>query len=415
MNDTHSDMYQNAESSCFNMEELLTILFTVLFPLYLSSQEYERFVKYGIEHGEAIRDDDKDSSSLVHGANGHVDTRMIQTNQSKRAQELLLGCAAFFDESLLQEHLLDATWLHRVCGIFHDFPMAVCIVDTTKIGLPFVYVNKAFCQLTGYHEAELLGFNLSILNGPQTEAAQLKLMHSSVRSTETVKFSISLQTKQKRPLFDLVAQKAVGSYSISAHFVKSRASHLEDLNAVDDLLIIMSYLVKAPALPVKSTGVPSWLPTQISTLGRAASNALLSPSSARSASSSGSRGNGPGGKKNNSAQNSIRSGGSGGSFVPGHLANSSGSAHSSAQNSYRSFRVGGGMGGARGSGTSVSGRRHSKGDPTTPSSARSLGAGAAPGSGGSGGPSAGRHVQVDESAVMEFSVGETTTHDSSPR
>ena len=34
---------------------------------------------------------------------------------------------------------------------------------------------------------------------------------------------------------------------------------------------------------------------------------------------------------------SIRSGGSGGSFVPGHLANSSGSAHSSAQNSYRTL------------------------------------------------------------------------------
>lgn len=251
MSDPYGDMYQNAESSCFSPEDLLTILFTILFPIYLSSHEYERFVKYGIEHGAAVRDED--STSLPYGnAGGHVDTRMIQTNQSKRAQELLLGCAAYFDESLLQEHLLDATWLQRVCAIFHDFPMAVCIVDTTKIGLPFVYVNKAFCQLTGYHEPELLGANLSILNSPQTEAAQLKLMHNSVRSTETVKFSISLQTKSKRPLFDLVAQKAVGSFSISAHFVKSRATNLEALNVSICCLIGQQKSALADPNPVLS-------------------------------------------------------------------------------------------------------------------------------------------------------------------
>lgn len=167
------------------------------------------------------------------------------------------------------------------------------------------------------------------------------------------------------------------------------------LQVVDDLLIILSYLVKAPALP-KPSGAPSWLPAQISILTKTASSALLmSPTSARSVSSNGSRGNGN--RKNNSAQNSLRSGSSAG-FVPGHIANGSGSGHSSAQNSYRSFRAGGGVSnGSRGSGTSGTtsgGRRHSKGDPTTPSSSRS----------------AGRHVQVDETAVMEFSVGETT-HD----
>lgn len=178
-------------------------------------------------------------------------------------------------------------------------------------------------------------------------------------------------------------------------------SILSPFQVVDDLLIMLSYLIKAPALP-RPSNTPSWLPSQISILGRTASSALLmSPSSARSASSSGSRGTGPGGRKNNnSAQNSVRSGGSGGSagLVPSHVAGGSGSGHSSAQNSYRSYRVG----------SIGSNRRHSKGDPTTPSSARSLGAGAS-------GPPVGRHVQVDDTAVMEFSMGETTTNASSPR
>jgi len=52
---------------------------------------------------------------------------------------------------------------------------------------------------------------------------------------------------------------------------------------VDDVLLFLSYLVKAPALPVR----PTWLPSPISILAQAASNVLLagSPSSARSQSS----------------------------------------------------------------------------------------------------------------------------------
>lgn len=52
----------------------------------------------------------------------------------------------------------------------------------------------------------------------------------------------------------------------------------------DDVLLFLSYLVKAPALPVK----PSWVPTPIAILAQAASNVLqsASPSSARSHSSS---------------------------------------------------------------------------------------------------------------------------------
>jgi len=82
----------------------------------------------------------------------------------------------------------------------------------------------------GYTQSELIGHDLSMLNGPSTEPSQLKLMQNSIRSTEMVKFSITLQSKSKKSLFDLVAQKAVGSYSISAHFVMTKSAPLEALN-----------------------------------------------------------------------------------------------------------------------------------------------------------------------------------------
>lgn len=53
---------------------------------------------------------------------------------------------------------------------------------------------------------------------------------------------------------------------------------------VDDVLLFLSYLVKAPALPVR----PTWLPSPIAIMSQAAANVLLaaSSSSARSHSSS---------------------------------------------------------------------------------------------------------------------------------
>lgn len=171
---------------------------------------------------------DEESSFNVHDSG--PDTRLFQTSQSKRLQELLLGCAAFFDETVLDENLQNSTWVHRVCTIFHDYPFALSISDTSKVGMPFVYVNKAFCTLTGFAEANLLGANMSILNGPNTELSQLSVMQSSARSTSTVKFSITFQSKQKKDLFDLVAQQAIGNYCIATHYVRSRNAPLQSLN-----------------------------------------------------------------------------------------------------------------------------------------------------------------------------------------
>jgi len=212
----YADLY-SGETGSFPQGELLIILFAIIFPIYLSSQEYERFVKYGIESGKGVQDDHSGRSlaSVSLRSSG-----MVQTNQSKRAQELLLNCAAHYDESFLQKQLAVPSWLQRVCTIFRDHTLALCITDTSRGGLPILFANNAFCAMFGYDESELIGSDLSILGGPETEMPQLKLMNGSIHSTETVKFAITLQSKMKKPLLDLVAQKAVGAFSVSTHFVK---------------------------------------------------------------------------------------------------------------------------------------------------------------------------------------------------
>ena len=234
--DAYGDLY-SGDTTGFDQEELLVLLFTIVYPIYLSSYEFERYVKYGIEHGKGAEDD---NSSRSHVTVNHHGGTAVQDSSSKRAQELLLSCAAYYDESFLQQYLEEPSWIQRVCAIFRDHTFALCITDSTKGGLPILFTNRAFCNMFGYSEFELVGQNLSILSGTCTEMPQLTTMHSKIHSEEIVKFSITLQSKPGKPLFDLVAQKAVGSYSISAHYVMTKSSPLEALNVSYYLFYFLS-------------------------------------------------------------------------------------------------------------------------------------------------------------------------------
>ena len=45
----------------------------------------------------------------------------------------------------------------------------IVISDATQPDQPLAYVNPAFCNLTGYAEAECLGRNCRFLQGPETD------------------------------------------------------------------------------------------------------------------------------------------------------------------------------------------------------------------------------------------------------
>ena len=232
-NERYGDLY-SGETKSFTHEELLIVLLSLIYPIYLSSKEYEHFVKYGSESSKGSQDENSVRSAAHMNPRA---THMVQTNHSKRAQELMLSCAARYDETVLLNYLQKPVWLQRVCAIFRDHTLALCITDTANAGLPVLFANKAFCTMFGYTELELVGQNFSIFNAPNTEPQQQTLMHNSIRSTETVKFSITLQSKSKKPILDLVAQKAVGCYSISSHVAMAKTAPLEALNVSSYALV----------------------------------------------------------------------------------------------------------------------------------------------------------------------------------
>ena len=49
----------------------------------------------------------------------------------------------------------------------------ITIADPNLPDCPLMYVNEAFCRMTGYDQDEILGRNCRFLQGPETDKASL--------------------------------------------------------------------------------------------------------------------------------------------------------------------------------------------------------------------------------------------------
>ena len=69
---------------------------------------------------------------------------------------------------------------HPVLEAIKFSPIATVVSDPTKYDNPIIAVNAAFCTLTGYSEAEVIGRNCRFLRGPDTENGQTEKLRSAV-------------------------------------------------------------------------------------------------------------------------------------------------------------------------------------------------------------------------------------------
>jgi PAS domain S-box-containing protein len=60
----------------------------------------------------------------------------------------------------------------------------VTIADASVTGFPLIYVNEAFCAMTGYTPLEALGKNCKFLQGPSTEAKSIETLREALRKGE---------------------------------------------------------------------------------------------------------------------------------------------------------------------------------------------------------------------------------------
>lgn len=62
--------------------------------------------------------------------------------------------------------------------------MPMCLSDPGQPDNPLVFVNQAFCELTGYAEAEMLGRNCRFLQGPGTDPETVRRVREAIAARE---------------------------------------------------------------------------------------------------------------------------------------------------------------------------------------------------------------------------------------
>jgi PAS domain S-box-containing protein len=64
--------------------------------------------------------------------------------------------------------------------------MPMCLTDPNLPDNPIVFCNQAYEQLTGYPQAELIGHNCRMLQGPATDRATIKRIRDKLSMQEDV-------------------------------------------------------------------------------------------------------------------------------------------------------------------------------------------------------------------------------------
>ncbi|WP_192035689.1 EAL domain-containing protein [Halomonas sp. YLGW01] len=69
-------------------------------------------------------------------------------------------------------------------------PVGVVMADARQSGMPLVYVNEAFCRITGYSQDQVLGLNCRFLQGEETDPDAVTKIRTAIEAREGVQITL---------------------------------------------------------------------------------------------------------------------------------------------------------------------------------------------------------------------------------
>ncbi|SEL19032.1 PAS domain-containing protein [Roseovarius nanhaiticus] len=138
--------------------------------------------------------------------------------------------------------------------------LPLCITDPTKPDEPIVFANQAFCDLTGYDEADFIGKNCRFLQGEETSRESVQQIRDAMDAREVTMVEIInyrkngekfLNALQIGPIYDEDGElifRFGSQLDISSHREKERkAAELrtaELLHRLKNIVNVMSVVIK---------------------------------------------------------------------------------------------------------------------------------------------------------------------------
>ena len=97
---------------------------------------------------------------------------------------------------------------------------SILIADASRPDIPIIYCNPAFEKLTGYSSEEVIGRNCRFLQGPDTDAAELDKLRSSLRSGTEIKVVLKNYRKDQTPFWnELTVSPILDNEGKLTHFI----------------------------------------------------------------------------------------------------------------------------------------------------------------------------------------------------
>jgi PAS domain S-box-containing protein len=80
--------------------------------------------------------------------------------------------------------------------------MPMMVTDCRQPDHPVVFVNDAFCRMTGYAREEVVGRNCRFLQGPETDAAAVQAIRDAVREARGIRVDLRNHRKSGEPFWN---------------------------------------------------------------------------------------------------------------------------------------------------------------------------------------------------------------------
>jgi len=93
---------------------------------------------------------------------------------------------------------------HPLHAIVKQTEVPLCITDPKVDDNPMVFVNDAFCDLTGYTRDELIGRNCRLLQGPDTDPHDIERLRLIINSQSVGSVEILNYRKDGTPFYNLL-------------------------------------------------------------------------------------------------------------------------------------------------------------------------------------------------------------------